>query len=135
VVSAVRVVFVAGLVGSIAWLVKVALIWGNGGTNTDEGLVAVCYLIGFVGLVVACAAGGAWLTAGRPTWLRAVASIGGVVAFFVMFNLLDLLLSPLTSGGHWFQDEVEILVAATITLALAIVARPRRTDSAGVTKA
>ena len=57
-----KVTFVAGLTGGLSWLAKVALIWGNGGTNTDEGLVAVFYSVGLASLVLAAAAVGVWLT-------------------------------------------------------------------------
>jgi hypothetical protein len=123
-----HVVLYAGTVGGLGWLVKVALIWENGGTNTDEGLVAVMFLVGALGLLVASAAAGAWLTARRPAWLRALAAVGGVVAFLAVFSLLDLVLSPLAEDGSWAKDEVEIVASALLGLALAVVAgRGRQT--------
>jgi hypothetical protein len=128
--SARRVAFAAGLVGGISWLAKVAMIWGNDGTNTDKGLVAVAFLVGAAGLMVAAAAAGAWLAAARPLWLRAAAAIAGVVTFLVVFALLDAVLSPLAEDGHWSQDEVEIVASAVLALGLAAVAWPGRARSA-----
>jgi hypothetical protein len=125
----------AGVVGGVGWLVKVALIWANGGSNTDQGLVAAFYFLGLGGLLVAWAACGAWLTTQRPVWLRVLASAGGVVAFFVVFGFLDLVLSPLAVDGHWFQDEIEIVAAALLGLALALTTRIRRVRVARPTAA
>ena len=123
-----KATFVAGLTGGLSWLVKVALIWGNGGTNTDEGLVAVLYLLGLASLVVAVAAAGAWLTASRPVVVRVLAGILGVVVMFVLFSAFDAVLSPMVSDGHWFQQEVEIVAAAPVGLVLAWAARPEATE-------
>ena len=127
--SARNVTFAAGLVGGLGWLIKVALIWGNGGTNTDQGLVAVLYFVGLASLVVAAAAAGVWLTANRPVVLRVLAGILGVVVIFVLFSLFDAVLSPLASDGHWFQQEVEIVATALVGLVLAWVARPVATQA------
>ena len=121
-----KVTFTAGLVGGLGWLVKVALIWGNGGTNTDQGLVAVCYFVGVGGLIVAAAAAGAWLTASRPVVVRVLTGIMGVVAIFLLFTIFDAVLSPLARDGHWFQEEVEIVATALVGLVLALAARPLR---------
>ena len=122
--SARKVTFTAGLVGGLGWLVKVALIWGNGGTNTDQGLVAVFFFVGLGGLVVASVAAGVWLTANRPVMVRVLAGIVGLVAIWLLFTLLDAVLSPLVRDDHWFQQEVEIVVTALVGLVLASVARP-----------
>lgn len=125
-----QVAFWAGVVGGVGWLAKVALIWANGGTNTDEGLVAVMFAVGVLGMFVAAAAAGAWLTAGRPGWLRALAAAGGIVGFLVLFGLLDAVLSPLAEDGSWAQEEVEIVASAVLALGLAAIARPGRVRSA-----
>jgi hypothetical protein len=122
--SARKVTFVAGLTGGLGWLVKVALIWGNNGTNTDEGLVAVLYFLGLTSLLVAAVAAGVWLTSKRPVVVRVLAGIIGVVVMFVLFSVFDAVLSPLVSDGHWFQQEVEIVAAALVGFMLAWAARP-----------
>jgi hypothetical protein len=111
-----RVTLVAGLVGGLGWLTKVALIWGNGGTNTDQGVVAVFYVVGLLGLVVAFAAAGAWLTAGRPVWQRALAVVVGLVTFFLTLAALDAVLAPVAPDDHWFAEEVEIVAMGLVGL-------------------
>lgn len=128
--SARKVTFTAGLVGGLGWLVKVALIWGNSGTNTDQGLVAVFFFVGLGGLVVAAAAAGVWLTASRPIVVRVLAGIAGVAVLFLLFTLFDAVLSPLARDGHWFQQEVEIVAVALVGIVLALAARPVRGQSA-----
>jgi hypothetical protein len=121
---------VAALVGGLAWLVKVALIWGNGGTNLDEGAVSAMYLVGLVGLVVASAAAGAALTGTRPLWVRALAGVLGVAAFVLVSEVLDAVLSPLAAEGSWQREEVAIVATALLALgaaAGAVLSSRRRT--------
>jgi hypothetical protein len=122
--SARTLTFVAGLTGGLGWVVKVALIWDNDGTNTDEGIVAVLYFLGLASMVVAAAAAGVWVTAHRPVVVRVLAGMIGVVVVFGLFSLFDAVLSPLVSDGHWFQQEVEIVATAMVGLVLAWAARP-----------
>lgn len=116
-----RIATGAALVGGVAWLVKVALIWGNGGTNLDEGVVGAMYLVGALSLLVASAASGAALLGGRPSWLRAVAAAAGIAVFILGSSLLDALLSPLAAEGSWQREEVAIVTMAVIALAGAAV--------------
>ena len=53
-----------------------------------------------------------------------LAGIVAVVVMFVLFSAFDAVLSPLASDGHWFQQEVEIVAAALVGIALAWAARP-----------
>jgi hypothetical protein len=123
----------AGLVGGGAWLAKVGLIWANGGSNTDQGVVAVMYLLGLVGLAAASAAAGVALTAGRRVVLRVLGGATGVIAFVVVFSILDPVLSPLAAEGSWMRDEMQILGTAVLALLLVLVAvaAARRTGPAG----
>jgi hypothetical protein len=113
---------VAALVGGLAWLVKVALIWGNEGTNLDEGAVGAMYLAGLVGLVVAAGAAGAALTRTRPTWVRALAGVLGVAAFVLVSEVLDAVLSPLAEEGSWQREEVAIVATALLAVGSATAA-------------
>jgi hypothetical protein len=107
---------VAAVIGGVAWLVKVALIWANGGTNTDEGVVGLAYLVGLVGVVVAVGALGWLLTRGRPVWLRAVATIVFPVVVFVGWQLLDGLIKAVYTEENWVQGEITIVIAALVAL-------------------
>jgi hypothetical protein len=122
-----------GLVGGLAWLAKVGLIWANGGSNTDQGVVAVMYLLGLLGLAAASAAAGVALTAGRPVVLRVLGGAAGVIAFVVVFSVLDPVLSPLAAQDSWMRAEMQILGAAVLALLLVLVAVTvaRRTGPSG----
>jgi hypothetical protein len=94
----------------------------NGHRRTDE--CSQGDVLGLASLVVAAAAVGVWLTTNRPVVVRVLAGILGVVLMFVLFAAFDAVLSPLASDGHWFQQEVEIVAAALVGIALAWAARP-----------
>ena len=64
-----RLAAVAWLVGGVAWLVKLTLIFANGGTNTNEGIVGVVFFVGVLALVVAGAASGFTLLRRWGIWL------------------------------------------------------------------
>jgi hypothetical protein len=130
-VGARQVAMGAGLVGGFAWLVKVGLIWANGGTNTDQGVVAAMYLLGLGGLAVGAGAAGAALTAGRGVALRALGGAAGLVAFVVVFAVLDVVLSPLAPEDSWARDEMQIVGAAVLALVLVAVAAWQRSRGAG----
>ena len=48
---ATRVAGALAVLGGVAWLVKFALIWENGGSNTTDGLVGVLFDIGAIGIL------------------------------------------------------------------------------------
>lgn len=97
---------------------KVALIWANGGTNTDEGAVGLAFLVGLVGVVVAVGALGWLLTSGRPVWQRAGAAVVFPVVVFVGWQLVDRLIKALYTEENWVQGEINIVLAALVALGL-----------------
>jgi hypothetical protein len=111
-----KIASVAALVGGVAWLVKVGLIWGNGGTNTDGGLVAVCYILGLLALGVALLAGGYSVVATAPVWLRVVVSLAVLALGWIIFGSIDSAAKGLYSGDDWLRDELGILVSAALAL-------------------
>ena len=112
---------IAALAGGACWLVKVALIWGNGGTNTAGGLVAVAYFIGFAALLVALLAGGYSLVTTAPIWLRVVVSVAVVLLGWTLFTIVDDAVKGVYSSQGWLRDELGILIAASIALAVGVV--------------
>jgi hypothetical protein len=117
-----KTALVAAAVGGLGWLVKVVLIWGNGGTNLDQGVVAVAYVVGLLALVTASAAAGAALARRQPWWIRGAAAVLGVVVFFLVSEALDAVVSPLAPAGTWQRDEVSIVATAVLALACAAAA-------------
>lgn len=103
------------------WLVKVALIWGNGGTNTGDGLVAVVYFIGLAALLVALLAGGYSLVTTAPIWLRAVVSVCATLLGLTLFTIIDDAVKGMYSPEGWLRDELGILIAALIALTVGVV--------------
>lgn len=57
------------VVGGAAWLVKVALIWQNGGTNTTDGLVGALFDVGAVTILLALTIR-VWLASARTVRYR-----------------------------------------------------------------
>ncbi len=105
------------LAGGVAWLVKVALIWANGGTNTTDGLVGVLFALGAV-LIGLAAAIRAWQA--RPaasTSHRVLAALLAVIAFFAAVNL-PILVGWQLFGGTWIAEEVGVVMTASLAVAL-----------------
>jgi hypothetical protein len=122
-----RLAAVAWLVGGVAWLVKLTLILANGGSNTDEGIVAVAFFAGVLALVVAGAASGFTLCGRWGTWAAVIGVPIGAAATLVGISLIDSVLQAIVPASGWYDEEVGILGAAVIALllGLAFLARGR----------
>ena len=72
-----RVATWAWLVAGIAWLVKVALIAENSGSDTTGGLVGVAFFIGLAALMAAGAASGLVFLRRWGRWLGSVGLLWG----------------------------------------------------------
>jgi hypothetical protein len=127
-----RLAAVAWLVGGAAWLVKLTLILANGGSNTDEGLVAVFFFVGVLALVVAGAASGFTLLRRWGIWAAAIGVPIGAAATLVGISVIDSVLQPIVPASGWYDEEVGILGAAIVALllGLALLARGRSTGTA-----
>jgi hypothetical protein len=105
------------LTGGVAWLVKVALIWENGGTNTTEGLVGLLFTVGAVAIVLAAAIW-AWQSRRSATVPgRFCAVLLAVVAFVAAVNL-PILVGWQVFGRTWVAEEVGVVVTALLAVAL-----------------
>ena len=118
--TASRIASIAALIGGACWLTKVGLIWANGGTNTDDGLVGVTFFLGLAGLVIALAAAGYALVATAPIWLRGVVSVALPVMVTMVWQLVDDLIKAIYTEDNWLQDELNIILAAVIAVALGL---------------
>ncbi len=119
--TALRIATWAWLVAGVAWLVKVALIAENGGSDTTGGLVGVAFFIGVAALVVAGAASGFVLLRRWGRWLGYVGLPLGVVATLVGFVLLEGVLKEIVPADGWFEGEVGIVATAIVALALGLL--------------
>ena len=127
-----RLAAVAWLVGGVAWLVKLTLIFANGGTNTNEGIVGVAFFVGVLALVVAGAASGFTLLRRWGIWAAAIGVPIGAVATLVGFSVIDGVLQSVVPASGWFEEEVGILGTAVVALllGLALLARGRTKGAA-----
>ncbi|HEY0642344.1 MAG TPA: hypothetical protein VGD39_02920 [Nocardioides sp.] len=113
-----RVTGLLALVGGTAWMVKVALIWENGGTNTTEGLVGALFTVGAVAIVLALAAR-VWLVSSRSVSTRLLA-VMAVVACFALAVNLPILLGWIVFGRTWLAEEVGVILVAVGALVLGV---------------
>jgi len=127
-----RIAASAAVVGGVAWLTKVGMIWANGGANTDEGLVGVMYLVGLLGMVVALGAAGYTLVETAPVWLRVVVVVATPVLVLMVWVMLGEGIKAVYSGEGWLRDEINIVLAAVVALGLGAWAltRGRSEDAA-----
>ena len=116
----------AWLVAGVVWLVKVALIAENGGSDTTGGLVGVAFFIGVATLVVAGAATGFVLLRRRSRWLGYLGLLLGVVATLAGFVVLEGVLKEIVPADGWFEGEVGIVGTAIVALALGLTLWRRR---------
>lgn len=115
-----RLASVAAVLGGVGWLVKVGLIWANGGTNTGDGLVGVMFLVGLAGLVVALAAAGYTLVETAPVWLRAVVTVATPLLVMMVWQMLDRAIKAVYTDETWVRDEVNIVLGGVVALVLGL---------------
>jgi hypothetical protein len=111
-----RITGLLALVGGAAWLVKVALIWENGGTNTTEGLVGALFTVGAVAIGLALAAR-VWLVSSRSVSARLLAVVAVVAGFALAVNL-PILLGWVVFGRTWLAEEAGVILVAVGALVL-----------------
>ena len=107
---------VLAVIGGLAWLSKVWLIWMNGGTGTTSGVVGLLFITGAVCIAVA---GGlaAWrLAAGISPWRRMVALIAACFALVALVDL-PILVGWWILGPVWIAEELGILLTSLLALA------------------
>jgi hypothetical protein len=114
-----RIASLAWLLGSAAWIVKVLLIWSNGGSNTDGGAVGAAFWLGLLALAVGGGAAGYALLRRRGRWLGVAGAVLGVVATWVVVDVVDGVLEAIVPVSGWFEDELGMVGSAVLALALA----------------
>lgn len=115
-----RVASIAAVLGGLVWLVKVGLIWANGGENTGSGLVAVAFFGGLALLVVALAASGYTLVETAPVWLRAIVTVCTPLLVMMVWQLLDQAIKAVYTAEGWLRGELNIILAAVVALLLGL---------------
>lgn len=115
-----RIASIAAVVGGVGWLMKVTMIWGNGGQNTDAGPVGLMYQGGFAVLAVALGAAGYTLVERAPVWLRAIVAVATPLLVLMVWMLMDEAIKSVYPGDSWVRDEVSVVIAATIALMMGV---------------
>ena len=105
--------------GGVAWLVKVAMIWENGGSNTTDGLVGALFSAGAVAIALAVILRAWHGPSARRTSHRAFAVIIALVVFVAAVDL-SILVGWRIFGRTWFAEEVGLLITAVVGLVLGI---------------
>lgn len=102
---------ILALTGGLFWIVKILLIWENGGTNRYEGAVGIMFLIGTVLLASATVL---WIwhaSHGRSLLLRAGLLLGGLFVLLLAINLLSLV-GYFVFPGSWLAGELGVILVA-----------------------
>lgn len=113
---ALRLAGALAVVGGAAWLVKVALIWQNGGTNTTDGLVGALFDVGAVTILLALTIR-AWLASARQVRYRLLSVLAVTVAFVAAVDV-PILIGWVLFGRTWLADELGIILTAAVAVVL-----------------
>lgn len=102
------------LVGAVAWLAKMGVIVATDGRVDSTGAAAVFFIGGILLMATGATAVGLRLTRGRAGWVRSLAIVLSLLAFFVSFVVLDSIAKPTLGelGPSYMSDEAGILVTA-----------------------
>ncbi len=112
------------LTGGLSWIVKILLIWENGGTNTFGGAVGLMFLIGTVLLASATVLWTWHATGGRSLLMRAGLLLGALIVLLLAINLLSLV-AYFVFPGSWLAGEFGV----TLVAVAAIIAAARVTGA------
>jgi hypothetical protein len=113
---ALRLAGALAVVGGAAWLVKVALIWQNGGTNTTDGLVGALFTLGAVTILLALIIR-AWLASAPQVRYRLLSVLAVTVAFVAAVDV-PILLGWVLLGRTWLAEELGIILTAVAAVVL-----------------
>lgn len=103
------------VLGGLAWIAKIALIWSNGGTETTGGMVGFLFLSGSLSLAVAGILR-AWFLAGtRKVWWRILASTASVILLILLVDL-PILVGWQIFGTAWIAEELGVILVAVLAL-------------------
>lgn len=103
------------LTGGLIWIVKIVLIWQNGGTNRFDGTVGLMFMIGMVLLAAATVLWTWHATRGRSFLMRAGLLLGALTVLFLAINL-PILVGQTLFPGSWLADEFGVILVAVAAI-------------------
>lgn len=77
--------------GGLAWILKAALIWMNGGTETTHGIVGILFVAGALSLALAGGVRAWYLPDTAKVWPRILVALAFLAALVLMVDLPTLI--------------------------------------------
>lgn len=115
-----------GATGALVFWAAKAIAIGIAGGLDKSPLEGPLFLAGLLSALVGAAALGAWLLAGRPTWVRALGALGVIVLLVLSAGVggsVAAALQPAEPGWAW--GEVNLWVSAALLAVAVLVQRSR----------
>ena len=103
------------LAGGLFWIVKIVLIWQNGGTDRFGGTVGLMFMIGAVLLSAATVLWTWRATRGQSLLMRAGLLLGALIVLLLAINL-PILVGQTLFPGAWLADEFGVILVAVAAI-------------------
>ena len=115
-----------GAAGAVVlWALKATAIGTAGGLDKSP-LEGPLFLAGLVSALVGAGALGAWVLAGRPTWMRVAGAVGAIVLLVLSAGVGGAIAAALQPDDpSWVWGEVNLWVSALVLAAAVLVQRSR----------
>jgi len=115
-----------GAAGAVVfWAAKATAIGIAGGLDKSP-LESPLFVAGLLSALVGAGALGAWLLAGRPTWVRALGALGVIVLVVLSAGIGGSVAAALQPDDpSWVWGEVNLWVSAAVLAAAVLVQRSR----------
>ncbi|GAA2199898.1 hypothetical protein GCM10009849_18160 [Sinomonas flava] len=110
-----RVSGALAVIGGLAWLLKVALMWANGGTESTTGIVGFLFLVGITCIAMAGSVRAWFFSPSAKVWRRILAILAFLVALVLMVDL-PILAGWQIFGRVWIAEELGIILTAFLAL-------------------
>ncbi len=110
-----RLTRILAFAGGLFWIVKVLLIWENGGTNMFEGAVGLMFLVGTVLLASATVLWTWRATRGHSLLMRAGLLPVALIVLLLVINLPTVVGQSLFPGS-WLAGELGVILVAVAAI-------------------
>ena len=120
--------------GGFCWVVKFVVIAATDGavSGTADMVTAVLYITAVTLMALGMASLGVALLAGRHVALRAVGAVGGLVAWWLSYVVIDGIAKAIVGDTDpaWLTDEIGIVATGAVLMTVGmLLARPSSTRS------